>query len=321
MKYTKTGDTLCDSDNPILLESIHMVPPVMELKILPQVRKDLEKMNDALRKLANEDPSFTMRYNEETRETIIAGMGELHLEIIIDRLKHEFKVEVEVGEPAVSYREAITQPREAELKYAKQTGGKGQFAEVMIRIEPNPGKGYEFVDMIKGGAIPAEFVVSVNKGIQATVAEGVLAGFPVVDVKVILLDGSFHAVDSSDMAFRTCASICFKNAFAKAGPLLLEPLMKVEINTPDDYIGDVVGNLSRRRGNVDSMRRFRKGSQKLVAHAPLQEMFGFASQLRNITSGRANYSMEFLRYEPLGASLQEQVLKKLAEKKREEQKQ
>ncbi|PKP17963.1 MAG: elongation factor G, partial [Bacteroidetes bacterium HGW-Bacteroidetes-21] len=319
MKYTKTGDTLCDVENPILLENIHLAPPVIELKIVPAVRKDLEKMNDALRKLANEDPSFSMRYNEETNETIVAGMGELHLEIIIDRLKHEFKVDVVVGEPSVSYRETINMPKECEYRYVKQTGGKGQFAHVVMRIEPNPGKGYEFVDMIKGGSIPAEFITSVNKGIIATVADGVMAGFPVVDVKVILLDGTFHAVDSSDMAFRICASMCFKKGFMQAAPQLLEPLMKIEINTPDDYIGDVVGNLNRRRGNIASMRRFRKGSQKLNAHAPLQEMFGFATQLRNITSGRASYSMEFLRYEPLSPNIQEQALKKIAEKKKEEQ--
>jgi elongation factor G len=210
-------------------------------------------------------------------------------------------------------------PKECEYRYVKQTGGKGQFAHVVMRIEPNPGKGYEFVDMIKGGSIPAEFITSVNKGIIATVADGVMAGFPVVDVKVILLDGTFHAVDSSDMAFRICASMCFKKGFMQAAPQLLEPLMKIEINTPDDYIGDVVGNLNRRRGNIASMRRFRKGSQKLNAHAPLQEMFGFATQLRNITSGRASYSMEFLRYEPLSPNIQEQALKKIAEKKKEEQ--
>ena len=320
MKITKTGDTLCYVDQPILLENIHITPPVIELKVNPKVRKDQEKMGEALKKLSNEDPSFTIRFDEETNETIIAGMGELHLEIIIDRLKHEFKVDVEVDEPSVSFRETMTLEQESEFKLAKQTGGKGQFAQMLIRMEPNPGKGYEFVDKIKGGAIPAEFIISIQKGLQKTINDGVLAGFPVVDVKVVLLDGSFHPVDSSDMAFRTCASMCFKKGFLKGGPILLEPMMKVEVNTPDEYIGDVVGNLNRRRGNIESMRRYRKGSQKLNGLVPLMEMFGYASQLRNITSGRANYSMEFLRYSPVSAAIQEQALKKIAEKKKEAEK-
>lgn len=319
MKLTKTGDTLCDENQPIILENIHITPPVIELKINPAIRKDQEKLGEALRKLSNEDPSFTVRFDDETAETIIAGMGELHLEIIVDRLKHEFKLDVVVAEPSVAFREAITTEQEVEYKLAKQTGGKGQFAHMIIRIEPNPGKGYEFVDKIKGGRIPAEFVVSIDKGIQKTIAEGVLAGFPVVDVKVVLLDGSFHPVDSSDMAFRTCASLCFKKGFMQASPILQEPIMKLEINTPDEYIGDVVGNLNRRRGTIESMRRYRKGSQKLNGLVPLMEMFGYASQLRNITSGRANYSMEFLRYSPVTAAIQEEALKKLAEKKREAQ--
>lgn len=318
MKLTKTGDTLCDVDQPLLLENIHITPPVIELKITPAVRKEQEKLGEALRKLSNEDPSFTVRFDEETEETIIAGMGELHLEIIVDRLKHEFKMDVVVAEPSVAFREAITMEHDCDYKLAKQTGGKGQFANVKIRMEPNPGKGYEFIDKIKGGSIPAEYVISVNKGIQKTISEGVLAGFPVVDVKVTLLDGSFHPVDSSDMAFRTCASICFKKGFVKAGPVLLEPMMKIEVNTPDEYIGDVVGNLNRRRGIIESMRRYRKGSQKLNGLVPLMEMFGYASQLRNISSGRANYSMEFLKYSPVSAAIQEQALKKLAEKKEQE---
>jgi len=318
MKLTKTGDTLCDENMPIILENIHITPPVIELKISPAVRKEQEKLGEALRKLSNEDPSFTVRFDEETDETIIAGMGELHLEIIIDRLKHEFKLDVVVAEPSVAFRETITSIQEMEYKLSKQTGGKGQFAHMFIRIEPNIGKGYEFVDLIKGGRIPDEFVTSINKGIQKTISEGVLANFPVVDVKVILIDGSFHPVDSSDMAFRTCASICFKKAFMKAHPILLEPMMKLEINTPDEYIGDVVGNLNRRRGTIEFMRRYRKGSQKLNGIVPLMEMFGYASQLRNITSGRANYSMEFLKYSPVSNTIQEAALKKIAEKRKEE---
>jgi elongation factor G len=317
LKLTKTGDTLCDPAHPLHLESITVPATVIEMKIQPTTRKDQSKLGEALHKLSNEDPSFNVRYDEETEETIIAGMGELHLEIIIDRLKHEFGVEVDVSEPAVAYRETITTEVEASYRYSKQTGGKGQFAETHFRIEPNEGNGYEFIDRIKGGAIPMEFVPSVNKGITKTLEKGVLAGFPVVDVKVVLHDGKFHPVDSSDMAFQTCASICFKEGFMKAHPVLKEPVMKVEINTPDDYIGDIVGNLNKRRGKVESMRRHRKGSQKVVAFVPLVEMFGYATQLRNISSGRASFSMDFHQYVPLSKSVQDEVLKKLAEKKAE----
>ncbi len=316
MKFTKTGDTLCDNDKPLLFESIHIPQTVIELKVLPPKPKDQQKLGEALGKLANEDPSFRVRFNDETGETVISGMGELHLEIIIDRLRHEFNVEVEVGEPAVAFRETITVEKECDYKHAKQSGGKGQFARTVMRLEPNEGKGYEFVDKIKGGAIPAEFIPSVKKGILKTLEAGILAGFPIVDVKVVLLDGAFHPVDSSDMAFQTCASICFKQAFMKAMPILLEPVMKIEINTPDEHIGDVTGNLSKRRGKIDSMRRFRKGSQKLNGLVPLMEMFGYATQLRNISSGRASFSMEFFQYMPTPKAIQEDVLKKLEEKKR-----
>jgi len=318
MKFTKTGDTLCDNDHPLLLENIHIPPTVIELKINPSNRKDQSKLGEALAKLANEDPSFNVRFNNETDETIVSGMGELHLEIIIDRLKTEFGVEVIVGEPSVAYRETITSETEYNYKHSKQTGGRGQYAHTVMRLEPNDGNGYEFVDKIKGGVIPGEFVTSVNKGIVKTLDGGVLAGFPVVDVKVVLLDGSFHPVDSSDMAFQTCASICFKSGFMRGNPILLEPIMKIEINTPDDFIGNVVGDLNKRRGKIESMRRFRKGAQKLNGTVPLMEMFGYATALRNITSGRANYSMEFFKYMPVGAGIQEQVLKKLeAEKKQQ----
>ncbi len=315
MKYTTTGDTLCDEKNPLLLESIFIPPAVVDLKVQAPSKKEEEKLGIALRKLAMEDPSFKVRVDEETNETIISGMGELHLEIIVDRLKHEFSVEAIVGEPAVAYRETITTEATANTKFAKQTGGKGQYAHCEIRIEPNGGKGFEFVDHIKGGVIPTEYIPAIQKGIIKTMEEGILANFPVVDVRVVLLDGSYHEVDSSEMAFRTCASMCFKEAFRKASPILLEPLMEVEINTPDDYIGEVVGDINRRRGRVESMRRFRKGAQKINAFVPLSEMFGYANQLRNITSGRANYSMEFSRYVPLNKDLQEKVLKKLNEAK------
>ena len=315
MKYTKTGDTLCDPDHPLHLENINIPPSVIELKINPKSRKEQSKLGEALAKLSSEDPSFNVRYDEETEETIIAGMGELHLEIIVDRLQDEFKVEVEVGEPSVAYRETITTEASKDYRHSKQTGGKGQFAQVSIRIEPSE-DGYSFVDMIKGGAIPSEFIPSVNKGIQKTLADGVLAGYPVEDVKVVLIDGKHHPVDSSDFAFQTCASIAFKEAFMKASPVLLEPVMRVEINTPDEYLGDIVGNLNRRRGKVESMRRYRKGSQKILAFVPLMEMFGYATQLRNLSSGRANYSMDFFKYLPVSKATQEDILKKVAEEKR-----
>lgn len=319
MKVTKTGDTLCDNNNQLYLENIHIPPTVIELKITPVTRKEQGKLGEALAKLANEDPSFNVRFDDETEETIVSGMGELHLEIIVDRLKHEFKVEVEIGEPAVAFRETITREYEVNYKHSKQTGGKGQYAHTVMRLEPNDGEGYEFVDRIKGGVIPSEFIPSVNKGIVKTMDRGVLAGFPVVDVKVVLLDGSFHAVDSSDMAFQTCASIAFRNGFMKANPILMEPVMKIEINTPDDYIGNVVGDVNKRRGKVESMRRHRKGAQKLNGFVPLMEMFGYATTLRNISSGRANYSMEFYKYMPLPLATQEEVLKKIEDKKKEAQ--
>lgn len=310
MKFTKTGDTLCGAEHKMLLESIHIPPAVIEMKISPAKRPEQAKLGEALAKLANEDPSFHIRYDDETEESVISGMGELHLEIIIDRLKHEFKVDAVVSEPSVAFRETITMEVESNYKHSKQTGGKGQFAQTLMRLEPNEGKGYEFSDKIKGGRIPIEFIPSVNKGILKTLDRGILAGYPVVDVKVVLLDGNFHPVDSSDMAFQTCASICFKNGFMKASPIILEPVMKVEVNTPDDYIGDIVSNLNRRRAKIEAMRRYRKGAQKVLAFVPLMEMFGYATQLRNLSSGRANYSMEFYEYQPLPKGMQEEVLKK-----------
>jgi elongation factor G len=317
MKITKTGDTLCDPAHPICLENITIPPAVIELKVTPPSQKEQQKMGEALKKMANEDPSFNVRVDEETNETIIAGMGELHLEIIVDRVKHEFGVEIEIGEPAVAFRETIQDEVESNYKHSKQTGGKGQFAHTVMRIEPNPGKGFEFVDKIKGGAIPTEYIPSVEKGILKTLALGILAGFPVVDVKVVLLDGGFHPVDSSDMAFQTCASICFKHGFMKASPVLLEPVMSIEVNTPDDYIGEIVGNLNRRRGKIESMRRHRKGSQKVNGFVPLQEMFGYATALRNLSSGRASYSMEFFQYMPVPPSMQLEQLEKIRKNKKE----
>ena len=309
MKITRTGDTLCDDSAPVLLENIHIPPAVIEMKINLEDKKNRNKLGEALSKLCNEDPSFRSHYDEETEETIIAGMGELHLEIIVDRLKDEFKVPVSVGAPSVSFRETITTPFECNYKFAKQTGGSGQFARTVIRFEPNPGKGFEFVDMTKGGVIPKEFIPSVQKGLVAAMVKGPFAGYPVVDVKCVLVDGSYHPVDSSDMSFQLCAQMCFKEAFMKASPILLEPTMKVEVNTPDDYIGNVTGDLNKRRGRIEAMRRFRKGSQKLDAFVPLMEMFGYAAALRNLTSGRANYSMEFYQYSPTPKDKQEEIVK------------
>ena len=310
MKLTKTGDTLCDPDHKLFLESIHIPPTVIELKVGPKSRKEQGKLGEALAKLANEDPSFNVRFDDETEETIVSGMGELHLEIIMDRIKEEFGVEVEIGEPSVAFRETLTREVESDYKHSKQTGGKGQFAHTVMRIEPNEGNGYEFVDVIKGGVIPAEYVGSVNKGIKKTLDRGALAGFPIVDVKVVLHDGSHHAVDSSDMAFQTCASICFKNGFLKGDPVLLEPMMKIEINTPDDYIGNVVGDLNKRRGKVESMRRFRKGAQKLNGFVPLMEMFGYATDLRSATQGRATFTMEFEKYAPAPNNIAAEIISK-----------
>jgi len=317
MKVTRTGDTLCDNDHKLLLESILIPASVIEMKINPLFRKDREKMGEALSRLINEDPSFRARFDDETEETIIAGMGELHLEIIVDRLKEEFNMQVEVGEPAVSFRETITSEIENNHRHVKQSGGRGQFAHTVMRLEPNCDKGYEFVNKVKGGNIPNEYIGSVNKGIVKAMDKGPLAGFPVVDVKVVLLDGSAHAVDSSDMAFQVCAQMGFKQGFMHGNPILLEPVMKIEINTPDDYIGNVTGDFNKRRGRIEAMRRYRKGSQKLNGFVPLMEMFGYATSLRNISSGRANYSMEFYKYMPLPIAVQEEVLKQIARKEAE----
>ena len=315
LKHTTTGDTLCDPSAPLLLERIRVPEPVIQRSIAPEDPKDDDLLDKALRRLGIEDPSFVCYVDEETHETIMAGMGELHLEIIEDRLRRDFKVPVVSGEPLISYRETITMEAEVETRFKKQTGGRGQFAHVVLRIEPGTEASFEFVDMIRGGAIPREFIPSVRRGIEATLAAGVLAGYPVVRVKAVLLDGSFHEVDSSDRAFYICGSMAFKEAFHKAGPLLLEPVMKIEIATPDTHIGDVTADLFRRRGRVDSMRRFRKGSQKLSGKVPLAEMFGYATVLRSMSSGRANYSMEFLAFEPLPENLAKTVMEKALERK------
>ena len=309
MKYTRTGDTLCDESQPILLESISVPPAVIEMKVNLEDKKSRDKLGEALAKLCNEDPSFHSHFDEETEETIISGMGELHLEILVERIRDEFKVPITVGEPSVSFRETITTSVEQAYKHVKQSGGKGQFANTVIRFEPNPGKGFEFVDVTKGGVIPKEFIPSVEKGLRKAMEKSPVAEYPVVDVKCVLVDGSYHPVDSSDMAFQLCAAMCFKQAFKKANPIIMEPVMKLEVNTPDDFIGNVTRDLNKRRGRIENMRRFRKGSQKLDGFCPLMEMFGYATALRNVTSGRANYSMEFYQYMPMPAAKQEEIIK------------
>ncbi|MBO4646305.1 MAG: elongation factor G [Bacteroidales bacterium] len=316
MKYTRTGDTLCDENQPILLESISVPPAVIEMKVNLEDKKNRNRLGEALAKLTNEDPSFHSHFDEETEETIIAGMGELHLEILVERLRDEFKVPITVGAPSVSFRETITSASESNYRHVKQSGGKGQFAHTVIRFEPNPGKGFEFIDMTKGGVIPKEFMPSIQKGLLKAMAKSPVAGYPVVDVKCVLVDGSFHPVDSSDMAFQVCAAQCFKQGFKKADPIVMEPVMKVEVNTPDDFIGNVTRDLNKRRGRIENMRRFRKGSQKLDGFIPLMEMFGYATALRNITSGRANYSMEFYQYMPMPADKQAEIIKKRQEEEK-----
>jgi len=313
MKFTRTGDTLCDENQAVLLENITVPPAVIEMKLELDDKKSRNKLGEALAKLTNEDPSFHSHYDEETEETIIAGMGELHLEILVERIRDEFKVPISVGAPSVSFRETITTEKECNYRHVKQTGGKGQFAHTVIRFEPNPGKGFEFVDITKGGVIPKEFLPSIQKGLIKAMEKSPIAGYPVVDVKCVLVDGSFHPVDSSDMAFQTCAAMCFKQAFRQASPIVMEPVMKVEVNTPDDFIGNVTRDLNKRRGRIENMRRFRKGSQKLDGFIPLMEMFGYATALRNITSGRANYSMEFYQYMQMPADKQAEVIKKRQE--------
>ncbi len=316
LKDTGTGDTLCDPGDPILLERIAVPETVIQRSVSVGDTKEEDGLVRALKKLGMEDPSFQFFVDPETHKTIISGMGELHLEILEDRLRREFHVPVLSGEPLVSYRETITRQAEANTRFKKQTGGKGQFAHVVLRIEPNPAEAFEFVDLIRGGSIPREFIPAVQRGIRDTMRRGLLARFPVVNVKAFLLDGSFHDVDSSEKSFYTCACMAFQEAFRIAAPRLLEPVMKIEIATPDAAIGDITGDILRRRGRVDAMRRFRKGSQKLTGRVPLAEMFGYATTLRSLSSGRANFSMEFLAFEPLPESLVPDVLKKIEEQQK-----
>ena len=305
LKNTTTGDTLCDEKAPIVLESMEFPEPVIRVAIEPKTKAGQEKMAIALQKLAEEDPTFKTYTDEESGQTIIAGMGELHLEIIVDRLLREFKVEANVGKPQVSYKETITREATVDTRYARQTGGKGQFAHCKIIVEPNEsGKGYEFINKITGGAIPKEYIPCVDQGIQGAMQAGVLAGYQVVDVKVTLIDGSYHEVDSSEMAFKICGSMAFKEACAKAGPTLLEPIMKVVVTAPDDYMGDVMGDINARRGQILGSD-IRNGVAVIEANVPLASMFGYATDLRSKTQGRATYSMEPSHYVELPKSLQE----------------
>lgn len=310
LKEVTTGDTLCDQHNIITLERMEFPDPVISVAVEPRSQVDQDKMAMALGKLAQEDPSFQVRTDEESGQTIISGMGELHLEIIIDRLKREFKVDANIGAPQVAYRETIRQSVEQEGKFVRQTGGRGQYGHVWLRLEPQEqGSGYRFESAIVGGVVPKEYIPSVNLGIQEAMANGVLAGYPIVDIKATLFDGSYHEVDSSEMAFRAAGSIAFKDGFRHAKPVLLEPVMKVEVVTPEEYMGDVMGDLNRRRGLIQGMEDYPMG-KAIRAEVPLSEMFGYATDLRSSTQGRANYTMEFLKYAEAPASIADAVISK-----------
>ena len=309
LKSTTTGDTLCTEDDPIILESMVFPEPVISEAIEPKSRADQDKLSAGLAKLAEEDPTFKAYTNQETGQTIIAGMGELHLDIIVDRLKREFKVEANVGAPQVSYRETIKVAGEAEGKYIKQSGGRGQYGHVKIRFEPNPGKGYEFVDKVVGGSIPREFIKPVDEGLKAALQNGIFCGYPVIDIKATLYDGSYHEVDSNEMAYKIAASMALKDAAKRCQPVLLEPMAKVEITIPTEYMGDVMGDINSRRGNIDGMEQ-RGNAQVIKAFIPLAEMFGYATDLRSITQGRGNYSMQFDRYQEAPKSIVEEIVKK-----------
>ena len=307
LKDTTTGDTLCAEDAPIILENMEFPEPVISVAVEPKTKADQEKMGTALSKLAEEDPTFKVKSDQETGQTIIAGMGELHLEIIVDRMKREFKVEANVGKPQVAYRETILGSADVEEKYAKQSGGRGQYGHVKMKVEANPDKGYEFINQITGGTIPKEYIPAVDKGIQEAIEAGVLAGYPVQDVKVTLYDGSYHEVDSSEMAFKIAGSLAFKKGLRAAQPVLLEPVFKVEVTTPEEYMGDVIGDLNSRRGQVSGMND-RNNAKIINAHVPLSEMFGYATDLRSKTQGRASYSMEFEKYVQVPRNISEQVI-------------
>ncbi len=309
LKNASTGDTLCDEKRPVILESLNIPEPVIEVAIEPKTKADRDALSAALNKLAKEDPSFRVKGDEETNQTLIAGMGELHLEIIVDRLTREFNVNANVGKPQVAYRETISRASKSDMKHAKQSGGRGQYGHCVIEVEPNPGKGYEFVNSITGGVIPKEYIPAIDKGIQDAMKSGVMAGFPTVDLKVNLVFGSYHEVDSSEQAFYVAGSMAIKDAMQKAAPVLLEPIMDVEVVTPEEYLGDVMGDLNGRRGRVQSMEARPGGAQSVRAQVPLSSMFGYATDLRSRTQGRATFTMQFDHYERVPAALAEEIQK------------
>ena len=308
-KNTTTGDTICDEKNFVILEKMEFPEPVIQLAIEPKTKQDQDKLSNGLIKLAEEDPTFKTFTNPETGDTVIAGMGELHLDVIVDRLKREFKVEANVGAPQVAYRETITQAAECEGKYVKQSGGRGQYGHVWSKFEPNEGKGFEFVDAIVGGAVPREYINSVKVGLEDALETGMIAGYPVLDVKATLFDGSYHDVDSSEMAYKVAASLALKNAAKKCGPVLLEPIMAVEVTAPSEYLGSVMGDISSRRGMIEGQEE-RGNAVSVQASVPLSEMFGYATDLRSFTQGRGNYTMQFDRYEAAPKSIREEIIKK-----------
>ncbi|MDF1610998.1 MAG: elongation factor G [Stygiobacter sp.] len=317
LKYTRTGDTLCTEDDPIILERMAFPEPVIQIAIEPKTKADQDKLSDALGKLSDEDPTFKVKVDEETGQTLISGMGELHLEILVDRMKREFKVEANVGKPQVAYRETITKKVTSEGKFVKQSGGRGKYGHVWIEMEPNePGKGFEFTNAIVGGSVPKEYINPVVNGLNEAMKNGVLAGFPVVDVKVKLFDGSYHEVDSDEISFKVAASMAFKQGALKAGPILLEPIMSVEVITPEEYLGDVMGDLNSRRGKIEGFSS-RKDAQVIRAMVPLAQMFGYATILRSMTQGRAIYSMQFSHYSEVPKSVAEEITEKAQVKKSE----
>ena len=313
LRTITTGDTICDEKEPVVLESIVFPEPVIAVAVEPKTKADQEKMGVALGRLAQEDPTFKVNTDADSGQTIIRGMGELHLEIIVDRMMREFKVEANVGKPQVAYRETIRKPSQAEGKFIRQTGGRGQYGHVKIKLEPNPGKGYEFEDEVVGGSVPKEYIKPVNEGIKEALEGGILAGYPMVDVKAVLYDGSYHDVDSSEMAFKIAGSMAFKEAARKATPVLLEPVMSVEVVVPEDFMSAIIGDLNSRRGRIEGMEH-RAGSQVIKAMVPLSEMFGYATQMRSNTQGRATFSMHFSRYEEVPRSVSEEIIARVAGK-------
>ncbi len=315
LKFTKTGDTLCTENDPIILERMSLPEPVIQIAIEPKTKADQDKLSDALSKLSDEDPTFKVKVDEETGQTLISGMGELHLEIIVDRMKREFKVEANVGKPQVAYRETISSTVQAEGKFVKQSGGRGKYGHVWIEISPNdPGKGYEFINAIVGGTVPKEYIPAVSQGIQDAMKNGIIAGYPIVDIKAKLYDGSYHEVDSDEISFRVAGSMAFQNAARKANPLLLEPIMFVEVITPEEYLGDVMGDLNSRRGKIEGFSA-RKDAQVIKSYVPLSEMFGYATTLRSMTQGRAIYSMQFDHYAAVPKSIADEISEKNLSKK------